>query len=134
MNDAERRLRTRTRWIDGSIRSKGLVAVFAPGATLALVLAATFSFTQNTVVRAIDISVVVLALVGGLLLWHSFSTGVVNRLRRLEQDTGDIEDAGTPGHLPPGRDEIGRLAARLDKAAIQVRQHVEERDRARLRT
>ncbi|MHB8330149.1 MAG: hybrid sensor histidine kinase/response regulator, partial [Acidimicrobiales bacterium] len=42
-----------------------------------------------------------------------------------------IEDAGTPGHLPPGRDEIGRLAARLDKAAIQVRQHVEERDRAR---
>ena len=130
MSDVERRRRPRIRWIDRSIRTKALMVVVVPTVLLGVAAAATAAVTSNTVMRAVDAGLLVMALGIGLALWHSFTTGVVSRLRRLEEDTDRIEGAGPPGTLPAGRDEIGRLAARLEEAAAQVRAHAAERDRA----
>ncbi|MHB8681954.1 MAG: hybrid sensor histidine kinase/response regulator [Acidimicrobiales bacterium] len=130
MTDIERRRRPRIRWVDRSIRSKALVVLVAPTAVLAVALGATAGFVSDRAVRGLDVGALVLALLGGLLLWHSFTTGVISRLRRLEHDTDRLEGAGPRRDDPTGRDEIGRLAARLDEAAVQIRRHEAERDRA----
>ena len=130
MTDVERRRRPRIGWIDRSIRSKALVVVVAPTALLGAVAAGTAWFASGTLM-AVDVAVLVLAVGTGLVLWHSFTENVVSRLRRLEQETDRIEGAGPPGELPAGRDEIGRLAARLEEATAQARAHAEERDRTR---
>ncbi|MDE3086764.1 MAG: response regulator, partial [Acidobacteriota bacterium] len=92
--------------------------------------AASAALVSDGTVQAMDIAALVLALVGGLTMWHFFTTGVVRRLRALEGDATRIEGAA-PVVDPAGRDEIGRLAARLEEAAGQVRRHIAERDRAR---
>jgi len=130
LSDVERRQRPRVGWYDRSIRSKALVLVALPTTVLGVALAVTAASTAQSGIGILDIAALVVALAGGLALWHSFTTGVVTRLQRLERDAHLIEGAGPPGEVPAGRDEIGRLSARLDEAAAQVQRHAEERDRA----
>ena len=87
--------------------------------------------TSNIFLPAIAIAAVVLALAGGVLVSQLFTTGVVRRLRRLERATEDLEHGETPVGVPSGRDEIGRLSARLLDTTAQMRERAEERDRAR---
>ncbi|HUY22019.1 MAG TPA: ATP-binding protein [Acidimicrobiales bacterium] len=87
--------------------------------------------TSNAVLPAIAIAAVVLALAGGVIVSQLFTAGVVTRLRRLERATEALERGETPVDVPTGRDEIGRLSARLLDATTQMRDRVEERDRAR---
>jgi len=87
--------------------------------------------TSNIFLPAIAIAAVVLALAGGVLVSQLFTTGVVRRLRRLERATEDLERGETPVGVPTGRDEIGRLSARLLDTTAQMRERAEERDRAR---
>ncbi|HEY5025635.1 MAG TPA: ATP-binding protein [Acidimicrobiales bacterium] len=87
--------------------------------------------TSNIVLPAIVIAAVVLALAGGVLVSQLFTTGVVRRLRRLERATEELERGETPAEVPSGRDEIGRLSARLLDTTAQLRERAEERDRAR---
>jgi PAS domain S-box-containing protein len=138
MTEVERRRRPRIRWIDRSIRSKTLAVFLCPTAILAAALASSAILTDRLVQRTVDLVALALALAVGLALWHFFTTGVVRRLDRLEQETGEIEaeQAGPPTpdggtSQLTGRDEIGRLASRLEEAAEQVRLHAAERDRAR---
>ena len=128
--NVERRRRPRIRWLDRSIRSKAFVVVVTPTVLLGTAAAVSAALVTNDAVEAVDITALVLALVGGLTMWHSFTTGVVRRLRDLERDTTRIEGTA-PVVDPAGRDEIGRLAARLEEASEQVRRHAAERDRAR---
>jgi PAS domain S-box-containing protein len=86
--------------------------------------------TSNLFLPAIAIAAVVLALAGGVIVSQLFTAGVVTRLRRLERATEDLERGDVPDHVPGGRDEIGRLSARLLAATAQLRRHAEERDRA----
>ncbi len=132
MTGVERRRRPRIGWIDRSIRSKSLAVTLLPTVVLALALLVSAAYVSGGLL-VLDVLALAVALVGGVTAWHFFSTGVVRRLRRLEVDTRRIDAAaaGVAGE-PVGRDEIGRLAARLDEAAEQVRRHAEERDRARL--
>jgi len=131
MTEVERRRRPRIGWIDRSIRSKSLAVTLLPTVVLALALLVSATYVSGGLL-VLDVLALAVALVGGVTAWHFFSTGVVRRLRRLEVDTRRI-DAAAAGvtREPVGRDEIGRLAARLDEAAEQVRRHAEERDRAR---
>jgi PAS domain S-box-containing protein len=131
MGDVERRRRPRIAWIDRSLRSKALVVLLSPTLVLGLAAAATASLTSSAALRALDVGALVLAVGSGLVLWHLFTTGVMTRLRRLERDADRIEGAGPAGDPPMGRDEIGRVAARLEEAADQVRAHAAERDAAR---
>ncbi|MGD0378516.1 MAG: ATP-binding protein [Acidimicrobiales bacterium] len=87
--------------------------------------------TSNIVLPAIVIAAVVLALAGGVMVSQLFTTGVVRRLRRLERATEELERGETPVAVPSGRDEIGRLSARLLDTTAQLRERAEERDRAR---
>jgi PAS domain S-box-containing protein len=87
--------------------------------------------TSNIFLPAIVIAAVVLALAGGVMVSQLFTTGVVRRLRRLERATEALERGGTPGEVPSGRDEIGRLSVRLLDTTAQLRERAEERDRAR---
>jgi PAS domain S-box-containing protein len=87
--------------------------------------------TSNVFLPAIAIAAVVLALAGGVFVSQLFTTGVVRRLRRLEAATEALEHGETPVEVPSGRDEIGRLSARLLDTTVQLREHAEERDRAR---
>ncbi len=87
--------------------------------------------TSNIVLPAIVIAAVVLALAGGVMVSQLFTTGVVRRLRRLERATEELERGETPVSVPSGRDEIGRLSARLLDTTAQLRERAEERDRAR---
>ena len=87
--------------------------------------------TSNLFLPAIVIAAVVLALAGGVLVSQLFTTGVVRRLRRLERATEALERGETPGLVPTGRDEIGRLSGRLLDTTAQLRERAEERDRAR---
>jgi PAS domain S-box-containing protein len=87
--------------------------------------------TSNIFLPAIAIAAVVLALAGGVMVSQLFTTGVVRRLRRLERATEDLERGETPVEVPSGRDEIGRLSARLLDTTAQLRERAEERDRAR---
>ncbi len=87
--------------------------------------------TSNIFLPAIAIAAVVLALAGGVFVSQLFTTGVVRRLRRLERATEDLEHGETPVGVPSGRDEIGRLSARLLNTTAQMRERAEERDRAR---
>jgi len=86
--------------------------------------------TSNLFLPAIAIAAVVLALAGGVMVSQLFTAGVVTRLRRLERATEDLERGDVPDNVPGGRDEIGRLSARLLAATAQLRRHAEERDRA----
>jgi PAS domain S-box-containing protein len=126
----DRRRRPRIRWFDRSIRSKAFFVVVTPTVVLGAAAAASAVLVTDGAVQAMDVAALVTALVGGLALWHSFTTGVVRRLRDLERDATRIEGTA-PVVDPAGRDEIGRLAARLEEAAEQVRAHAAERDRAR---
>jgi PAS domain S-box-containing protein len=130
MDEVERRRRPRIAWIDRSLRSKALVVLVAPTFVLGLAAAATAWFATSAALRALDAAALVVAIGSGLVLWHFFTTGVVTRLRRLEHEADRLEGAGPLGE-PHGRDEIGRLSARLEEAAAQVRAHAAERDRAR---
>ena len=87
--------------------------------------------TSNVSLPAIAIAAVVLALAGGVFVSQLFTTGVVRRLRRLERATEDLERGETAVEVPSGRDEIGRLSARLLDTTAQLRERAEERDRAR---
>ncbi len=87
--------------------------------------------TSNIFLPAIAIAAVVLALAGGVMVSQLFTTGVVRRLRRLERATEALEHGETPVAVPSGRDEIGRLSARLLDTTAQLRERAEERDRAR---
>jgi signal transduction histidine kinase/ActR/RegA family two-component response regulator/HAMP domain-containing protein len=87
--------------------------------------------TSNVFLPAIAIAAVVLALAGGVMVSQLFTTGVVRRLRRLEAATEALERGDTPIAVPSGRDEIGRLSARLLDTTAQLRERAEERDRAR---
>jgi PAS domain S-box-containing protein len=87
--------------------------------------------TSNVFLPAIAIAAVVLALAGGVFVSQLFTTGVVRRLRRLEAATEALEHGETPVDVPSGRDEIGRLSARLLDTTAQLRERAEERDRAR---
>jgi len=87
--------------------------------------------TSNIVLPAIAIAAVVLALAGGVIVSHLFTSGVVTRLRRLERATEAVERGEAPVEVPSGRDEIGRLSARLLDTTSQLRERAEERDRAR---
>ncbi len=129
MTEVERRRRPRIGWIDRSLRSKALAVTLAPTVVLAAALLAS-ALLSSGALRLGDFVAMAVALSGGLVLWHFFTTGVVRRLQRLESDTERIDAAAT-GTDPVGRDEIGRLAARLEEAADQVRLHAAERDRAR---
>ena len=129
MTEVERRRRPRIGWIDRSIRSKALAVILAPTVVLGAALLCS-GLLSSGALRVGDFVAMALALSGGLVLWHLFTTGVVQRLQRLESDTERIDIAATEAD-PVGRDEIGRLAARLEEAADQVRQHEAERDRAR---
>jgi PAS domain S-box-containing protein len=87
--------------------------------------------TSNIFLPSIVIAAVVLALAGGVMVSQLFTTGVVRRLRRLERATEALERGETPGEVPTGRDEIGRLSGRLLDTTAQLRERAEERDRAR---
>ena len=87
--------------------------------------------TSNIFLPAIAIAAVVLAVAGGVLVSQLFTSGVVTRLRRLERATEAVESGATAVEVPSGRDEIGRLSARLLDTTAQLRQRAEERDRAR---
>jgi len=87
--------------------------------------------TSNVVLPAIAIAAVVLALAGGVIVSQLFTAGVVTRLRRLERATEALERGEAPVEVPSGRDEIGRLSARLLDTTSQLRERAEERDRAR---
>ena len=130
MSEIERRRRPRISWIDRSIRSKALAVTLAPTVVLGAALVASAVVSSGDL-RTADLVALALALVGGIVLWHFFTTGVVRRLQDLERDTERIDAAAVHGADPEGRDEIGRISARLDEAAEQVRRHAAERDRAR---
>ncbi len=87
--------------------------------------------TSNVVLPVIAIAAVVLALAGGVIVSQLFTSGVVTRLRRLEWATEAVERGEVPVEVPSGRDEIGRLSARLLDTTSQMRERAEERDRAR---
>ena len=130
MTKVERRRRPRIRWLDRSIRSKALAVTLFPTVVLGAAAVASAVHTSVAWQRDLDIAALVLALLAAGTLWHFFTTGVVERLRRLEQDTGRIEGVGG-GSEPVGRDEIGRLASLLQDAAEQVRLHAQEAARVR---
>jgi len=87
--------------------------------------------TSNIFLPAIAIAAVVLAVAGGVMVSQLFTSGVVTRLRRLERATEAVERGATAVEVPSGRDEIGRLSARLLDTTAQLRERAEERDRAR---
>ena len=88
--------------------------------------------TSNIFLPAIAIAAVVLAVAGGVMVSQLFTSGVVTRLRRLERATEAVESGATEAvEVPSGRDEIGRLSARLLDTTAQLRERAEERDRAR---
>ena len=60
-----------------------------------------------------------------------FTDGVVARLRRLERATVAVEEGRPLDELPGGKDEIGRLAARLAHTTAELAARADERDRAR---
>lgn len=130
MTEVERRRRPRIAWIDRSIRSKSLAVTLLPTIVLAVALLTSAAYASGGLL-VFDVLALAVALAGGVTVWHFFSTGVVRRLRRLEVDTRRIDAVAGVASEPVGRDEIGRLAARLEEAAEQVRRHAEERDRAR---
>ena len=128
MTDTERRRRPRIRWLDRSIRTKALLVMLSPIIVLCAAVIISVSVAPWPWLRSVDTGLFVLATGSSIVLWHFFTTGVVERLRDLEQDTGRFEGVGTPLKPlePVGRDEIGRLASRLEDAADQVRIHAEE--------
>ena len=87
--------------------------------------------TSNVVLPLIAIAAVVLAVAGGVVVSQLFTSGVVTRLRRLERATEAVERGEAPIEVPSGRDEIGRLSARLLDTTSQLKERAEERDRAR---
>ena len=87
--------------------------------------------TSNVVLPLIAIVAVLLAVAAGVGMSQLFTCGVVTRLRRLEKATDAVERGVVPDEVPTGRDEIGRLGARLVDAAAQLEQRADERDRAR---
>ncbi len=130
MTEMERRRRPRIRWLDRSIRSKTLAVTLVPTIVLGVAAVVSALLTSRPWQRDIDLAAVVVAVVAGGTLWHLFTTGVVQRLKNLEQDAGRIEGVWG-GPEPVGRDEIGRLASRLHDAVVQVRVHAQEAARVR---
>ena len=130
MTETERRVRTRIRWLDRSIRTKALLVTLAPTIVLGAAALIAAIVTSERWVRSVEAGLLVVAIGSSFALWHFFTTGVVERLRRLEHDTERFEGVGEPLE-PVGRDEIGRLASRLEDATAQVRMHAEEAARVR---
>jgi signal transduction histidine kinase/CheY-like chemotaxis protein/CHASE3 domain sensor protein len=87
--------------------------------------------TSNFFLPAIAIAAVVLAVAGGAFVSQLFTSGVVTRLRHLEGATEAVERGEDPAQVPTGRDEIGRLSARLLDTTYQLHERAEERDGAR---
>jgi len=104
--------------------------VLAPAAVLGLALGLTAAFAASPTTVVVDVAALVVALAGGLVAWHYFTVGVVTRLERLERDAERLDVTGTSPRVPAARDEIGRLAERLDAAAHQVRVYLDQRDEA----
>ena len=87
--------------------------------------------TSSTLLPAIAIGAVALAIAGGVVMSQFFTAGVVRRLRRLERATDALERGKVPEVVPTGRDEIGRLSTHMLSSATQLRERALERDRAR---
>jgi PAS domain S-box-containing protein len=87
--------------------------------------------TSSTLLPAIALGAVALAIAGGVVMSQFFTAGVVRRLRRLERATDALERGEVPEVVPTGRDEIGRLSVHMLSSATQLRERAVERDRAR---
>jgi PAS domain S-box-containing protein len=72
-----------------------------------------------------------LGVTGGIALSYLFTSGVTRRIRRLEKATAAVENGELPIDAPGGSDEIGRLSSRLITSTSQLRERVDERDKAR---
>jgi PAS domain-containing protein len=87
--------------------------------------------TSSTLLPAIAIAALVLAVAAGVVVSQLFTAAVVTRLRRLERATAALERGEVPEVVPTGRDEIGRLSAHMLQSATMLRERAIERDRAR---
>lgn len=62
-----------------------------------------------------------IGLLGSLAAVYLFSTGIVRRVQLLEGNAQQLQRGEPLGAFPPASDEIGRLAARLDRASDLLR-------------
>ena len=76
--------------------------------------------TSNVVLPLIAIVAVLLAVAAGVGMSQLSHRGVVTRLRRLREGHRPARRGVVPDEVPTGRDEIGRLGARLVDAAAQL--------------
>lgn len=78
----------------------------------------------------------VIGLLGSLAAVYLFSTGIVRRVQRLEDNASRLEQGAELVPLHGDRDEIGRLASRLEDASalLRAREHAlrESEERFRL--
>jgi PAS domain S-box-containing protein len=82
---------------------------------------------RDTATFAVGVSVV-LGLGGGVVAMSLFSSGIIRRIRRLEENARRLEDDKGLLPLAPGEDEIGRLGRAFERtgAAIAERRAAEK--------
>jgi signal transduction histidine kinase/HAMP domain-containing protein len=131
MSTERPRRRVLASWVDLSIRTKGLVVIAVPVTVLFLVLVVVSWATADRNLLVAGLLAVILGVGAGFVAMRLFTDGVVARLRRLERATVAVEEGRPLDELPQGKDEIGRLAARLAHTTAELAARAEERDRAR---
>lgn len=75
---------------------------------------------RNRFLRLTAISAII-GLLGSIAAVYLFSTGIVRRVRLLESNAGRLARGEALVRLPDDRDEVGRLAERLERASELLR-------------
>jgi CHASE3 domain sensor protein len=68
----------------------------------------------------------ILSLLAGIMAMALFVTGIVNRLRVLQQNAERLVRREALANPPPGEDEIGHLGEALARSAVLLSQHEDE--------
>ncbi|HEX3745346.1 MAG TPA: ATP-binding protein [Bryobacteraceae bacterium] len=72
---------------------------------------------------------IVLGLVGGILAMLLFASGIVSRVKKVQESASGLAEGRMPAPDHPASDEIGRLSEALHRTATLLQQRTAESDR-----
>jgi signal transduction histidine kinase len=84
-------------------------------------LLAARTAAHNRLTRLLNLAMAVvigLGLAGGVAASLFFARGIARRVKRLQENAGRLQDELPLTDLPSGHDEVGRLAASLERASV----------------
>ncbi|HXE80894.1 MAG TPA: ATP-binding protein [Vicinamibacterales bacterium] len=121
-------------WADLPLRTKGLIVVLVPLLPLVAIGAFTWVNRDMAAVRPVLTPIVLLGTAAGVfagaVVAVLFTRGITMRVERLRVNADRLADRRPLLPMEPARDELGRLAARLEQTARRLREEEDARREA----